>query len=196
MGAARRACVSGQSYDRSGWLTCPQLPRQDPDRSHSSAGRRIGRRTLLAGAAATVLGAAACTDRSTNPLPRPDGPQRHHSDALADALGGDPVPSTGAGVNGQLFGAFPGWAASCPACGATWSAVRTFDPRRDNHRPLAVIRAADAGDITDSLSFAIDHGLGPVRVDTPTWRIPPVTVCCTSTALAWTRSATTPAAGR
>jgi len=41
------------------------------------------------------------------------------------------------------------------------AAVRTFDPRRDDYRPLAVVRAADAGDIADSLTFATDHGLSP-----------------------------------
>jgi FAD/FMN-containing dehydrogenase len=142
----------------------PSAPRQDPDRSLSSAGRRIGRRTFLAAAAATVLGASACTDRSTNPPSA--GPTVPSGTAATPPTPSavTPVPSTGAGVrrrdwlalDRKLLGRL-----LRPDDSGYQAAVRTFDPRRDNYRPLAVVRAADAGDIADSLTFATDHGLSP-----------------------------------
>jgi hypothetical protein len=138
-------------------------PRQDSEGFLSFAGGRIGRRRLLA-AAAAVLGVSACTDRSINP---PSAGTTVGSGTTA----GPPtpsvvtsVPSTGVGVwrrdwlaldrklSGRLLR---------PDDSGYRAAVRTFDPRRDNQRPLAVIRAADAGDIVDSLTFATDHGLSP-----------------------------------
>ena len=142
----------------------PSAPRQDPDRSLSSAGRRIGRRTFLAGAAATVLGASACTDRSTNPPSA--GPTVPSGTAAMPPTPSavTPVPSTGAGVRRRDWSALDRKLLGRllrPDDSGYQAAVSTFDPRRDNYRPLAVIRAADAGDIADSLTFATDHGLSP-----------------------------------
>jgi hypothetical protein len=142
----------------------PLAPRQGGDRSLSSASRGIGRRTLLAGAAATVLGAAACTDRSTNP---PSAGPTVASGATATPptpSAVTPVPSTGTGVRRRDWSALDRKLSGRllrPHDSGYRAAVRTVDPRRDNQRPLAVIRAADAGDIVDSLTFATDHGLSP-----------------------------------
>ena len=80
----------------------PSAPRQVPNRSLSSGGPRIGRRTLLAAAAATVLGASACTDRSTNPPSAaptvPSGTTATLSTPSPTPSAVTPVPSTGAGV--------------------------------------------------------------------------------------------------
>ena len=143
----------------------PSAPRHDPDGSLSSAGRRIGRRTLLAAAAAAVLEAAACTDRSTNPPSAdPTAPSGTTATPSPTPSAVTPVPSTGASVRRRDWLALDRKLSGRllrPDDSGYQAAVRTFDPRRDNHRPLAVIRAADASDITDSLTFAADHGLSP-----------------------------------
>ena len=75
-----------------------------------------------------------------------------------------PVPSTGTGVRRRDWSALDRKLSGRllrPHDSGYRAAVRTVDPRRDNQRPLAVIRAADAGDIVDSLTFATDHGLSP-----------------------------------
>jgi hypothetical protein len=142
----------------------PSAPRQDPDGS-SSAGRRIGRRTLLAAAAAAVLEAAACTDRSTNPPSAdPTAPSGTTATPSPTPSAVTPVPSTGASVRRRDWLALDRKLSGRllrPDDSGYQTAVRTFDPRRDNYRPLAVIRTADAGDIADSLTFAADHGLSP-----------------------------------
>ncbi|MFL6044801.1 MAG: hypothetical protein ACJ72M_06755, partial [Propionibacteriaceae bacterium] len=75
----------------------PSAPRQDGDRSLSSASRGIGRRTLLAGAAATVLGAAACRPVHQPPSAGPTvGSGTTATPPTPSAV--TPVPSTGAGV--------------------------------------------------------------------------------------------------
>src|SRR5215213_9416864 len=121
----------------------PSAPRQDRDRSVSSAGRRIGRRTLLAGAAATVLEAAACTDRSTNPPSTgPMAPSGTTATPSPTPSAVTPVPSTGAGVRRRDWSALDRKLSGRllrPDDGGYRAAVRTFDPRRDSHRPVAVI---------------------------------------------------------
>jgi FAD/FMN-containing dehydrogenase len=141
-------------------------PRRDPDRSLSSAGRRIGRRTFLATTAATVLGVSACTDRSTNP---PSAGSTVRSGTAATPSTPSPTasaapPLTGAEVRRRDWSALDRKLLGRllrPDDSGYRAAVRTFDPRRDSYRPLAVIRAADAGDIVDSLAFATDHGVSP-----------------------------------
>lgn len=139
-------------------------PRHDPDRSLSSGSPGIGRRTLLAAAAATVLGASACTDRSTNPPSAARTVPSGTTATPATPSAVTPVPSTGAGVRPRDWSALDRKLSGRllrPDDSGYQAAVRTFDPRRDNYRPLALIRAADAGDIADSLTFATDHGLSP-----------------------------------
>ena len=142
----------------------PSAPRHDPDRSISSGSPGIGRRTLLAAAAATVLGASACTDRSTNPPSAARTVPSGTTATPATPSAVTPVPSTGAGVRPRDWSALDRKLSGRllrPDDSGYQAAVRTFDPRRDNYRPLALIRAADAGDIADSLTFATDHGLSP-----------------------------------
>ena len=149
----------------------PSALRQDPDRSVSSAERRIGRRTLLVGAAVSLLGAATYRPVDQPPSAGPTAhsgttatPPRASTTPSPMPSAATPVPSTGAGVRQRDWSALDRKLSGRllrPDDSGYQAAVRTFDPRRDNQRPLAVIRAADAGDIADSLTFASDHGLSP-----------------------------------
>ena len=76
----------------------PSAPRHDPDRSLSSGSPGIGRRALLAAAAASVLGASACTRpiasrvryRHVRPR-RSRGPTRGELSHLEGYMGSAPV---------------------------------------------------------------------------------------------------------
>ena len=102
------------------------------------ADHKFTRRTLLGAGAATAL--AAGTSFGSLPTAAAAGPKAADWKSLAKQL------------NGRLFR---------PGQDGYASAVKTFDPRRDGQRPLALVRAAGAGDVKDALRFAVKFGLKP-----------------------------------
>jgi FAD/FMN-containing dehydrogenase len=115
--------------------------------------RPLGRRTLLAGGVAGLLGACAPHDAS----PPADTPAPSVAPTSGTATSGAATPPTTADwrrlaqhVQGTL--ARPG--------SSSYDTVRLVqDPRYDGARPLAVLSVAGAQDVATALAFAQDHGV-------------------------------------
>ncbi|WP_168207423.1 FAD-binding oxidoreductase [Microlunatus elymi] len=103
-----------------------------------SAGNKLSRRTLLGAGAAAALAVGASA--SNLPTAVAAGPKSADWAALAKQL------------DGRLLR---------PGQDAYYSALKTFDPRRDVQRPAGIVQAAGAGDVADALRFAVKFDLKP-----------------------------------
>lgn len=108
--------------------------------SGSLGGRRLDRRTVLT-AGAALLGAGSVAKIISTPR-------------LAAAS--TPPASAWKALKADLDGTLlrPGDAGYA-------AAVRTFDPRRDDRRPLAIVRAANAHDVMAAFAFVRTYGVHP-----------------------------------
>ena len=114
---------------------------QEYDRSVRTRTSRFGRRTLLGGSAALAgAGIAGVGGSLLPPRAYASGPGSKDWSKLKRSLEGSLLRPGDSGYVG---------------------AVKTFDPRRDGQRPLAVVRAASTADVIQAIKFTTKFELKP-----------------------------------
>lgn len=106
----------------------------------SLGGRRLDRRTVLT-AGAALLGAGSVAKIISTP-------------GIAEAS--TPPASAWKALKAELDGSL-----LRPGDDGYTAAVRTFDPRRDDRRPLGIVRAAGAHDVAAAFAFVRRYGIHP-----------------------------------